>query len=402
MRILQLCIRYPPAPGGVETHVAQLCTRLQARGHQVRVLTSDLRKEIPFERLPPTDPQWAEVSGVPVERHRGFTLGGEAHYVLLPSLGARLLQVRHWPDVVHVHVYGMSYTGAAALVGRLADWPTVFTPHYHPPWSMSGGQRRAGLRHAYDRWLGPPVLRAFDRVIVNSAQERAALQHLGLDPRRAATLTSGIDPRRFATLPPGSEARTHLGIPADAPLVLYAGRLASNKGLDTLVRATEELVADHAGLRVVLVGGDFGAAAALRHQVAAAGLARTVLLPGHLEDDRLFLSAFAACDLFVLPSEYEAFGIVLAEAMAAGKPCVATDRGGMPELVAAGRTGLLVPYADAPALAAAIDRLLRDAPLRAAMGQAGRARALELFTWERVVSGVEGQYAAAIAAHRRS
>ena len=396
MHILQLTVRFPPAPGGVETHVLELAAGLRRRGHEVRVVTSDLRKEIPFERLPPSDPQWSSVQGVPVQRLRALTLGGEAHYVMLRSLLPTLLRAAPGLDLLHVHVYGMSYLAHAAVLGKLRGLPVIFTPHYHPPWSMAGGQRRAGLRRLYDRLFGPAVLRGMDIVIVNSAQEGAALGALGVPPRRLLTLTSGIDPSAFDPTPPGAPFRAALGIASDAPLVLYAGRLASNKGLSTLVQATAALVPTFPTLVVALVGGDFGVQGQLRAQVEAAGLQDHVLFTGHLDDQALYRSAHGAADVFVLPSEYEAFGIVLAEAMAAGKPTVATDRGGMPELVVGGTTGLLVPYKDHRALAAALAQLLSDPQRAAAMGAAGRDRVRSRYSWDAVLDRLEKVYSDAV------
>ena len=109
-------------------------------------------------------------------------------------------------------------------------------------------------------------------------------------------------------------------------------------------------------------------------------------------DDELLLSAYPACDVFVLPSEYEAFGLVLLEAMSCEKPCVATNVGGVPEVVEDGKTGLLVEYGNPVALASAIIKLLGDEEKRRSMGMAGRKRVIENFTWPKIVDKIEGVY----------
>ncbi|MEC8948654.1 MAG: glycosyltransferase, partial [Candidatus Thermoplasmatota archaeon] len=112
---------------------------------------------------------------------------------------------------------------------------------------------------------------------------------------------------------------------------------------------------------------------------------------GHLSDE-LYRSAFAVAKVLALPSEYEAFGIVLLEAAAAGLPAVATRVGGVPEAIIEGETGLLVEYGDATPLAAALGRLLDDPAGAREMGRKGRERARDEFDWDSIVARVEQLY----------
>ena len=173
--------------------------------------------------------------------------------------------------------------------------------------------------------------------------------------------------------------------------MLYAGRLASNKGLAYLLRALPGLLVREPDLRLALVGADTGEGERLRRLARELGVADKVVLTGHL-DDELYRSAFGAADIFVLPSEYEAFGIVLLEAGVMGLPSVGTRVGGVPEVIVEGRTGLIVGYADVQGLEAALARLLADPQLRARMGEVARARVLERFGWRSVVDQVEALY----------
>jgi len=380
MRVLQGCVRYPPAPGGAETHVAALAEGLQQRGHDVAVHTTDLWSETPFTRrvMP------SQVNGVPVTRHRARSPGGEAHYVLAPGMVSAFLAAE--TDIVHTHSYGYFQNSTALLRRRLRETPWVITPHFHPTWSMWGGARRLGLRRVYDATVGRETLAAADAVVCVSRHEsELLLAEVGCDPAKIRVIPNGIHWETWADPPTGARFRKTFPQLGER-LVLYAGRLATNKGLPDLVTAA----ASFPEAELLLVGQDMGPGEALDAQAAAAGI--TLHRLGHLDDD-LYRSAFGAAELLALPSDYEAFGIVLLEAAAAGLPVVATRVGGVPEAVAEGETGLLVDYGDPEALGAAIASLLSDADAAAALGASGRERVARDFTWVSIVGRIEALYA---------
>ncbi len=389
MRILQACVRYPPAPGGAETHVQALSEGLLARGHEVQVVTSDLRKEVPFTR-DPSLPE--EVAGVPVTRLPAWTPGGEGHYVFQRRLLRTLLREAQESDVVHAHSYGYHQTWAGALAARITDTPFVLTPHYHPPWSMEGGARRGILRRVYDTTLGPLSLRGSDAVLGVSRAELDAMEAHGLtlDPDRVHVVPNGIHMDRFTPPPDGERFREAFPEVA-GPMVLYAGRLATNKGLPVLVDAIPDLVSELPDLTVVLAGEDQDQATKLQRQAEDLGVGDHLLVPGHLPEE-VFVSAFGAADAFALPSEYEAFGIVLLEALACGLPCVVADRGGMPEVVEGGATGRVVPYGDPEALARGLLDVLEASREDDGPRVRSRERVAERFTWDVVVEEVEDVY----------
>jgi len=374
LKIVLAAIRYPPSPGGAETHVAALAKRYHARGHDVVVHTSDLFTEYPFERRA-TLPD--KVDGVRVVRHRARRLARA--WTTMPSMPRALRADARDADVVHAHSYGYYQTVVAAREAKRAKRPFVFTPHFHPPWSMEGGAWRRLLRGAYDPLLGQRVVDAADRVIAVSSGELAEMRkHLRVP--EAVVIPNGFDAERYQEVPDGAPFRARFAL-GDAPVVLFAGRLASNKGLPTLLDAFAKLRDERA--RLVLAGQDQGWRPKLEARARALGVAERVQFAGHL-DDASYRSALAAADVLALPSEWEAFGIVLAEAMACETPCVATRVGGAPDVVADGETGYLVPYGDAPALAEALARVLDDPARAARMGAAGRTRALREYAWDAV------------------
>lgn len=383
MRVLQGCVRYPPAPGGAESHVAAVAEGLTQRGHAVEVHTTNLVTETPFVRrhLP------SRVRDVPVVRHRAWSPSGEAHYVFAPGMLSGFLQTG--ADVIHTHSYGYFQNHAGWLRRRLQGTPWVVTPHFHPPWSMWGGPKRARLRWLYDRLLGRTTLAGADAIICVSRHEQEQLErYVGCDASKVTVIPNGIRWRDWATPPQGDAfhaAHPEIG----EPLVLFAGRLATNKGLFHLLRAMRELRRHHHSAELVLVGADMGLGPELDRQAAAERVPLHRL--GHISDP-LYRSAMAAADVLVLPSEYEAFGIVLLEAAAAGTPTVAAEVGGTPEALARDETGLLVAYGDAHALAEAVDSLLANPQRAREMGRKGRQRVQRYFTWEAIVPRIEHLY----------
>ena len=451
LRVAYACIRYHPAPGGAETHVRALARLMAAKGHRVTVHTSDLYTEVPLVRLkaghygdaeeqarPDSGTRRREVikeqewdGPVRVRRYRASTLAGELHYPSMPGMVRALLSEPM--DVLHVHSYGYFQTLAGALKRRLQDGRSsgndrrcgmggkdgkgkqggncpvlVFTPHFHPPWSMWGGEQRRAIRERiFDPLLGRWSVNAVDGLVGVSAHELELLQKwVGFDEQRSVVIPNGIHLDHWDPPPSGEPFIQRFGAKLwgqpdrsgqsgqsgkRGPLLLYAGRLASNKGLAYLLRALPGLLVREPDLRLALVGADTGEGERLRRLARELGVADKVVLTGHL-DDELYRSAFGAADIFVLPSEYEAFGIVLLEAGVMGLPSVGTRVGGVPEVIVEGRTGLIVGYADVQGLEAALARLLADPQLRARMGEVARARVLERFGWRSVVDQVEALY----------
>jgi glycosyltransferase involved in cell wall biosynthesis len=211
-------------------------------------------------------------------------------------------------------------------------------------------------------WLARRVLRRARLVIAPSRALAEEAEQLGA--REVRTIASGVD------LP------ASVGQEADPPEILYAGRLSPEKGVRELVAAAD-------GMPLVVVGDG-----PLRDEVPGA----LGFVP-HEELERLYgRAAVVAC-----PSRREGFGVVCAEAMAHGRPVVAGDVGGLRDLVVHEETGLLVPPQDAAALRAALERLLADEGLRRQMGEAGRARIAEHFTWKRFADETLRAYQDALA-----
>ena len=390
MKVVHVTTRYPPGPGGVERHVFEVVTRLRARGIDASVLTTDLLTEIPWARLPKeVTSERRTADGIPIHRHRARALADDLHYPLLPGLASDLLEAR--PDLVHVHTYG-TYQGFSALFAeRMRGIPYVLTAHYHPTWSIWGGSGRKRLRSVYDRFLAGPVVGHAARLIVQTREEE----------RLVREVVPQVPP--VVIIPPGHTPLPEPG-PAELaewqsrdPYFLFVGRLASNKGLLPLVRALAELAPPRPALLVV--GEDGGTRSELTREIKRLGLEDRVVLTGFLKEERRLAAAYRGARALILPSEYEAFGLVLVDALAQGTPVVASRVGGIPEVVDDGKDGFLIDAGDVPALAGRL-RWMLDHPVDARrMGEHGRTVTAPRFTWDRLVDRLVPLYEEVLA-HR--
>lgn len=294
------------------------------------------------------------------------------------------------PEVVHTQLEFAAILGIPAA--RLHGLPTVATLHTldaPPPRS------RLALHFRLMAW----ALRRARRVIaVSEITRRHYLERARLRPERVVTIYNGIDPAAFQ-VEPGvrQEARAEWAIPPAAPVVATVAVLREPKGIQHMLAALARVAAAFPTVRYLVVG-DGPYRRALEEQTEHLGLADRVVFAGAREDVARLL---AAADVFVLPSLTEALPTVVAEAMAAGLPIVATTAGGVPEMVRHGEAALLVPPADPDALAAAVLRLLGNPRQATAMGRSGRRLVAERFDIRTQARALTEDYRALAAGRRR-
>jgi glycosyltransferase involved in cell wall biosynthesis len=248
------------------------------------------------------------------------------------------------------------------------------------PYCVYNDWTTALIEREYPQWLLPRVRQGTNRVQRALLQNAAYVFTFTELVRRSVISDYGVDPERVVTVGAGANLER---LPSDArpdraaePVVLLVGNDYWNKGVDVLVRAMPLVRERVPACRAVVVGGSGG-----RSLRPSPGVEVHARVPKP-ELARLYGRA----TLFALPSRAEAFGHVLAEAMAYRLPCVASDTGGIPEVVDDGRTGYLVPVGDHRALADRIVELLTDPDRMRRMGEAGRRKVEARFTWDRVVS----------------
>jgi len=228
------------------------------------------------------------------------------------------------------------------------------------------------------------LVRTLDRVVAGTDYEQRLLRQIyGVPPTNIEVIPLGVDPERFH---PGSriEAREALGIEVTDDVVLAVGRIEPLKGLDILIRAAAQ-VTEHSRLRLIVAGGDEAAHAEFERLIAIAeevGIRDQLSFIGAIDHDEL-PTYYRAADVVVMPSFSESFGLVAVEAMASGIPVVVSRVGGLASTVADGRTGYLIPWRCPEPFAEKIELLLRNDPLRDALGAAGVERMRD-YSWESV------------------
>lgn len=292
-------------------------------------------------------------------------LGKKPRFDLGALLRLSRLMRRERADVVHTHLWTSSLWGRlGALLARVPV--RIVTEHNSDTW-------RRGWHFAADRLLA----RITDHFIFVSREVEAFYQErLGLDPARGEVILNGVDLAPFDAMVDRGAVRERMGLPRVAVVAGVVGRLDERKGHRYFLEAVAGLTGQEPALRGLVVGeGRERANIEARH--VALGLGERVRVLGYWPS---LNEALAAIDVFVLPSLMEGHPLAILEAMAAGKPVVATRVGGNPEAVEDGVTGLLVPPRDPGALGRAIAALARDPERAQRMGREGRRRVEERFS----------------------
>lgn len=281
-----------------------------------------------------------------------------------------------------VHTHGVRANFLGRLAARAAGLPVVTTVH-----SLLS-QDYPGLFSRAVNVCSERLTRGFTaHFIAVSGFLAAALEKEGVPRERITVIRNGME----VTLPDREEPvtlRERFGLPEDAPLVAAVGRLHRVKGHRHFVMAAAQVLARHPEARFLIIGAG-PERPALEKQVGDLGLRGKVIVTGFIKDVLRYYREFA---VLVLPSLAEGFGLVILEAFLCGTPVVATQVGGVPEVVRDGETGLLVPPADAAALAAAIDRVLEDPAAARAMAARGRDFVRQNFTADRMAAATVAVY----------
>ncbi|WP_214364389.1 glycogen synthase [Pseudonocardia sp. H11422] len=379
MRIGLLTREYPPdVYGGAGVHVGHLVPALRGLGGGVTVdvhCFGETRGGDPGTRA------YQPPDGLADANPALQTLGVDLSMVA--ALGG--------VDVAHSHTWYANMAGHLAKV--LHDVPHVVTAHSlepRRPWKaeqLGGGYRLSS-------WVERTAYEHADAVIAVSEGMRTDVLdcYPTLDPSRVHVVHNGID-TGFYRPDPGRDAVRAAGVDPDRPIVVFVGRITRQKGLGHLVAAAHAI--SHEAQIVLCAGAPDTPEIAEETEKAVAEL--SAARPGVAWVRRMLETAqirqlLSAATVFVCPSVYEPLGIVNLEAMACGTAVVASDVGGIPEVVDDGTTGLLVHFDEhhverfRTGLADAVNALLADPQRAAAMGRAGRERAEREFSWEQAAA----------------
>jgi glycosyltransferase involved in cell wall biosynthesis len=339
--------------GGGEAQVFGLLSYLVSKGHLNDLFTH------PAGRL------YAEAANLNIGRFP-LIVRNDLDLRAVPSIRRRIAAGKY--DIVHLHT-----KRAHALSLWLSRGKRL--PKYLVTRRMDYPEENNWYTHClYNRRV--------DGVVAISRNIRDRLIDAGVEPQKIRLIHSGIDPSRFALADRPEEAHNH------SVTVGCLAVLEERKGIEFLLEGASRL--QSRGVRVKwVVGGDGNRREALKNQARALGLDDSVRFLGFVSKPEEF---FRRVDIFVMPSLFEGLGVAVLEAMAAGKPIVATKVGGLAESVVDGRTGFLVAPRDGQAIAEAVGKLVGDLQMAHEMGLRGRRRVLENFTLTQMAAQNEAYY----------
>jgi glycosyltransferase involved in cell wall biosynthesis len=365
LNIAQVTLNFRPVISGVGQVVYDTSKELARRGHNVTVLTAVPHKTLRWL------PEREVIEGFNLVRfpsyQTGLRFGLYDPYVIGLT---RHLSTNSY-DIIHCHSFHYFDAFVCVVLKRIGITQSKLIVHTHHPFEYAkvapifAGIYRT-VKNAHVRF----ILNTCDRVLAITPHDVEGVTGLGVSVSKVSLLPNGIQWSAYQA-ERGSVFRRKYLIEDNERIILFLGRLDSNKGLPFLIDSITRLIHEGLSFKVVIAGEDFGMKEQVERLVERSGIKQTVLLTGRLGDSEK-IDALKACDILVLPSSYEGFGLVLLEAQAAGKPVIASRAGGMPYALQDMQTGFLVSYGASNELSAKLRLLLEDEQLRRDMGMRGR------------------------------
>ncbi len=364
MKIAQVTLYFHPyTVGGVEWYVYNMSRELVKMGHEVEVVTAQT-----YDGR--TAPAAEEIEGIKVRRVK-LRLDWSYRMKLWDGLSEVLAGGGY--DAIHTYDYAAIHSLTALRVAKKSGVPsamTVFDIHGMIPRKL---YKRIPMKYV-EAYFAHRTLPDASGIMVRAPELIDSLLRLGADRGKIAVTPSGVRDESLLQYD-GVVFRQRYDL-TGSPMVLFLGRMNSLKGPQVLVEAIPGIVGEFPDACFAFVGPDQGGyRAVLERRVKELGLAKSVRFTGPIYDLKEKMQAYAACDVFALPTAYEGTSQAIFEAMAQGKPVVATNAGGIPSQVQNGVEGLLVPYGDPAALADGIRSILRDKEALRRIGSNAREKA---------------------------
>lgn len=380
----RICIfteTYYPVVGGGETQARLLAESLVREGFSVIILTR--RSDASLARVE----RFGEVT---VYRLMPVGRGQFKKWGLMLSCLPHLILLRNHYDLIFVsgfRIVGVSAVLVGLILGKAivlkADSQGEMSGQFFANGLAKFRLSPSSLPFSWFLWLRNRILKRANAFASITADLSAELLATGIDPSVIHNIPNSVDTARFCPVTPKQKSalRAKLGLPQTDQIVIYTGRLVSYKGLPLLLRVWQEILRKHPGSTLLLVGTGgldiHNCEADLRAYVHAHALHPHVLFAGSVQNVEEYLQA---SDVFVLPTEDDAFPSSLVEAMACSLPVVATPVGAIGTIIADRKSGLLVQPGDFQQLFGALDNLLTDAALATQLGRAGWQRVQEHYS----------------------
>lgn len=385
MKIIQVVHRYHPAVGGAENQVKSISEELMRRGHKVSVITTNSLSVLdvpslfhPFRRKKVNVWKNEEIEGIDVHRYDAlFRFYG----FLVTTPMRKLLTTK--ADIIHAYGFYITTSLVAMMAAKHRSIPFLLTAN-DATVSLYGSAAKRVCSNMYNQTLGKLLIQNSARVIAVSRTNAEDLVKSGVTEQKITVIPNGIKLERFLD-------GTSKSIEKNGPIILCVGRISEDKGIDCLIRAAQSVVESFPQARFLIVGEDYGYLGKLRALVNNLNIKKSVIFTGRLTDNQL-VDVYRSADVFVLPSELEAFGIVVIEAMASGVPVIVSNCGGMKDIVKDGTNGFLFDVGDARQLAEKIMLFLSDEELRTKLASDGKETVMKSYTIEKVVDKLEELY----------
>lgn len=387
MKILQVVPYFPPAYafGGPVNVSYQISKELVKRGHEVVVYTTDAESLNSRLNIKPMK----VVDGIRVHymRNLSLVLARRSKLFITPEISLRAKEEIKEFDIVHLHEYRTYQNIIIHRCAKKYGVPYVLQAHG----SLLRIMTKQRLKLIYDVLFGYRILRDASKVIALTKTEAQQYRSMGVAEEKIEIIPNGIDLSEFADLPLKGSFKKKFGIDEDEKIVLYLGRIHQIKGIDILVKAFAKVVKKLSNVKLVIVGPDDGYLGELKALIRALKIEDNVLLLGPLYG-RDKLEVYVDAEVYVLPSRYETFPMSLLEAYACSKPVIASNVGGLKDLVINDVTGYLVEPRNIKQLAGNIFSLLNDDNKAKEIGLRGKKFVEKKYTIEKVVNVLEHLY----------
>lgn len=381
LKIAQLTPYYHPSIGGVEAVAKYVSEELALRGHKVHIFTTNRCHGETHSGWPHHE----DINGVSIHRyHSIFNIG---HMSICPQLLAGLSQENF--DLIHIHGYRHPHGEIARWVGSRQKAPTVLQGH-GPFFHRKHSSPIQRLLYALYDWQAKfQILKKIDCIFALTPFEKQQFVRLGADPGRILIVPNAADEMSFQRLdarPLIAKYRLNR-----RKILLYVGNLNNVKRLDLLLRALSQLVSSDPRYFLLIIGPDEGIYSQLRQLGNQLNISNHFRWLGPLYGEEKH-RAFEAAEIFMLASDVESFSVVLLEAMAHGKPIVASNAVGPSVIVRDGYTGILFPKGDVSGIVKAVQKICADEVLAHKMGERARQIAQNRYSVPSVVNVMENAY----------
>lgn len=379
LKIAHIVPHYYPSIGGVEQVAKDICEGLAKRGHDVSVLTNKRlqkgQKKVKLEKF-------EIINGVKVFRF--FSLFSLGHMSFTPA--AILNLIRNKYKIIHMHSLRHPHTIYVPLIKNFNEYKIVMQGHTH---FLSSNKIKSILYNSFDKILFNSLYKDIDIFLCLNEDEKQRFIKLGVNERKIKIFYNPIKENLFNKSDNNSfEVKYNL---INKKVILFLGQAHEGKRIDLIIKALPTIKEHVKNVILLVAGPDFGNYPKLKELANTLNISNNIKFLGLLSEEEKDL-ALKSCDLLILPSEYEAFGVVLAEAMACGKPVIATKTPGPLELIKHGENGFLIDKNSSEQIANYTINILLDDSLRSRMGEYAKNFAKNNFSIDSLVSKILSVY----------